>query len=158
MNCLTVIQASQGLASYICEKSSNPSVVIGHDHRYNSSQFARLTAGAMMDKGIKVMSPLHNLLMTRAYWLERLLGLFLRRASTHTTCPLRDKNAWSNRGRHDHCFPQSRTGQRIQGVLVQRLPDNPPTRQEHSPPYREKSDSHKLGYGSCFKQRYGSAR
>lgn len=56
MNDLTVIQASQGLASYIREQFSNPSIVIGHDHRHNSLQFARLTAGAMMDKGIKVIN------------------------------------------------------------------------------------------------------
>lgn len=65
MNDLTVIQASQGLASYICKQSSSPSVVIGHDHRHNSSQFARLAAGAMMDKGIKVMNLLHDLLVTQ---------------------------------------------------------------------------------------------
>lgn len=56
MNDLTVIQASQGLASYICEQSSSPSVVIGHDHRHNSSHFARLAAVAMVDKGIKVLA------------------------------------------------------------------------------------------------------
>ncbi|RPB15275.1 hypothetical protein P167DRAFT_483112 [Morchella conica CCBAS932] len=54
MNDLTVIQASQGLADYIKEQSSSPSVVIGHDHRNNSSQFARLASTAMKNKGVKV--------------------------------------------------------------------------------------------------------
>lgn len=55
MNDLTVIQASQGLADYIKEQSSSPLVVIGHDHRNNSFQFARLASTAMKNKGVKVI-------------------------------------------------------------------------------------------------------
>ncbi|TGZ81169.1 hypothetical protein EX30DRAFT_395678 [Ascodesmis nigricans] len=55
MNDLTVIQASQGLASYILEQNpSGSSIVIGHDHRHNSARFARLAAGVMISRGIKV--------------------------------------------------------------------------------------------------------
>lgn len=55
MNDLTVIQASQGLAAYILQVvPSGASIVIGHDHRYNSSRFARLAAAAMISRGIKV--------------------------------------------------------------------------------------------------------
>lgn len=58
MNDLTVIQASQGLAAYLLSTSASaPSVVIGHDHRYNSEKFARLAAAAMIQRGIKVPSP-----------------------------------------------------------------------------------------------------
>lgn len=59
MNDLVVIQTSQGLASYILQQHDSsspnpPSIVIGHDHRYNSDRFARLAATAMIRKGIKV--------------------------------------------------------------------------------------------------------
>ncbi|KAK6357114.1 Phosphoglucomutase-3 [Orbilia javanica] len=60
LNPLTIIQASQGLASYLLTSvpqttpSAKPSVIIGHDHRHNSSQFAKLTATAFILKGIKV--------------------------------------------------------------------------------------------------------
>lgn len=54
MNDVTVIQASQGLAAYICASVPTPSIVIGHDHRYNSERFARLAAAAMITAGVKV--------------------------------------------------------------------------------------------------------
>ncbi|KAK6363209.1 Phosphoglucomutase-3 [Orbilia blumenaviensis] len=60
LNPLTIIQASQGLASYVISSSSTStqtsqlSVIIGHDHRHNSSTFAKLTATAFILKGIKV--------------------------------------------------------------------------------------------------------
>jgi phosphoglucomutase len=57
MNCLTVIQASQGIAQYLLSSrmATEPlSVVIGHDTRHNSSRFARLAANAFRCKGIKV--------------------------------------------------------------------------------------------------------
>lgn len=60
LNPLTIIQASQGLASYLLAsvpQTTPPpklSVIIGHDHRHNSSHFAKLTATAFILKGIKV--------------------------------------------------------------------------------------------------------
>lgn len=58
MNDLIIIQASQGLAAYIHSKfpgtAAQRGVVIGHDHRHNSEQFARLTAAAFITAGIKV--------------------------------------------------------------------------------------------------------
>ncbi|KAI8874359.1 hypothetical protein GQ42DRAFT_23314 [Ramicandelaber brevisporus] len=56
MNKLTVIQATQGLCSYILKQKPNQelSVVIGHDHRYNSKSFARLAAAVFLSKGVKV--------------------------------------------------------------------------------------------------------
>jgi phosphoglucomutase len=57
MNCLTIIQASQGLAAYLLKTvpdASRKGVVIGYDSRHNSVTFAKLTAAAMVAKGIKV--------------------------------------------------------------------------------------------------------
>ncbi|KAF8326350.1 uncharacterized protein EI90DRAFT_3229921 [Cantharellus anzutake] len=57
MNDVTIIQASQGLASYTRENVAHATergVVIGHDHRHNSERWARLTAGAFVQAGFKV--------------------------------------------------------------------------------------------------------
>ncbi|ODV94159.1 hypothetical protein PACTADRAFT_34969 [Pachysolen tannophilus NRRL Y-2460] len=55
MNDVTVLQASQGLASYILkQKFDEPSIVIGHDHRHNSERFAFITASVFILKKIKV--------------------------------------------------------------------------------------------------------
>lgn len=57
MNCLTVIQASQGLAQYLLDSLSptaRKAVVIGHDARHNSNRFAELTAAAFTAKGFYV--------------------------------------------------------------------------------------------------------
>lgn len=57
MNCLTVIQASQGIAQHLVASSSSLrqlSVIIGHDSRHNSARFARLAANAFRSKGITV--------------------------------------------------------------------------------------------------------
>ncbi|KAG2230169.1 hypothetical protein INT48_003474 [Thamnidium elegans] len=57
MNDLTVLQASQGLAIYIennVENAKERGIVIGHDHRYHSDDFARLTAFAFIQRGFKV--------------------------------------------------------------------------------------------------------
>lgn len=55
MNNVTVLQLSQGLAAYILQqKHTSPSIVIGHDHRHNSSIFAQITALAFILKGIQV--------------------------------------------------------------------------------------------------------
>lgn len=57
MNCLTVIQASQGVAQYLVSSSDAPrplSVIIGHDTRHNSARFARLAANAFKSVGIQL--------------------------------------------------------------------------------------------------------
>ncbi|KAI8983747.1 hypothetical protein BDB01DRAFT_843111 [Pilobolus umbonatus] len=57
MNDLTVLQASQGLAVYIentVTDAKTRGVVIGHDHRHHSLDFARLTAYAFIQRGFKV--------------------------------------------------------------------------------------------------------
>src|SRR3954451_109723 len=53
INCLTVIQASQGVASYLVSSRDARSVVIGYDIRHQSSKFARLAANAFKKKGIE---------------------------------------------------------------------------------------------------------
>jgi phosphoglucomutase len=66
MNDLTVIQASQGLAEYILSTSTDKAIVLGNDHRHNSQRFARLTAAAMISRGIKACcTPDSGLSMTR---------------------------------------------------------------------------------------------
>jgi phosphoglucomutase len=57
MNALTVIQASQGLATYLiakCPEIAEIGVVIGHDARHNSARFARLASNAFTAKRIRV--------------------------------------------------------------------------------------------------------
>ncbi len=57
MNCLTVVQTSQGLAGYLLEKdsySSSKGIVIGYDARHNSNRFAELAATVFLSKGFKV--------------------------------------------------------------------------------------------------------
>ncbi|KAG9092528.1 Phosphoglucomutase-3 [Ceratobasidium sp. UAMH 11750] len=57
MNDLIVIQASQGLCAYVLDNIPNASsrgVVVGHDHRYNSEKWAKLTAAAFVARGVKV--------------------------------------------------------------------------------------------------------
>jgi phosphoglucomutase len=57
MNCLTVIQATQGLAEYLIAQVPGVrhlGVVIGRDARHNSSKFAKLAAAAFVAKNIKV--------------------------------------------------------------------------------------------------------
>ncbi|OBZ85290.1 Phosphoglucomutase-2 [Choanephora cucurbitarum] len=57
MNDLTVLQASQGLAVYIeqhVKDAKSRGVVVGHDHRHHSLDFARLTAAAFLQRGFKV--------------------------------------------------------------------------------------------------------
>jgi len=62
MNFLTVLQASQGLATYIRDQQSDSlavdehlSIVVGYDARYNSEKFARLAAAAFLAKGFQVL-------------------------------------------------------------------------------------------------------
>ncbi len=57
INSLTIIQASQGLASYLLKEiphAANKGVVIGYDARHNSEKFAKLAAAAFVAKQIKV--------------------------------------------------------------------------------------------------------
>ncbi|KAJ3309024.1 Phosphoglucomutase-2 [Boothiomyces sp. JEL0838] len=57
MNELTVIQATQGLYAHLHSTVPNlkdKGVVVGHDHRFNSDSFAKLTAAVFLSKGVKV--------------------------------------------------------------------------------------------------------
>ncbi|GAA6030575.1 hypothetical protein JCM8097_006216 [Rhodosporidiobolus ruineniae] len=57
MNSLIILQASQGLAKYAEEttdKAKQRGIVVGHDHRHHSDEFARLTAGVFRRRGWKV--------------------------------------------------------------------------------------------------------
>ncbi|OMJ12317.1 putative phosphoribomutase [Smittium culicis] len=57
MNCVTVIQASQGFAEYVnnvIPESKSRGVVIGYDHRHNSETFARLSAAVFLEQGFSV--------------------------------------------------------------------------------------------------------
>jgi hypothetical protein len=57
MNSLTVIQASQGLATYVLKNvplAASKGIVVGRDARHNSEKFAKLAAAAFIAKGIKV--------------------------------------------------------------------------------------------------------
>ncbi|PVV01098.1 hypothetical protein BB560_004498 [Smittium megazygosporum] len=57
MNCVTVIQASQGLSLFVKDNVPNAEsrgVVIGHDHRYNSEIFAQLSAAVFLYYGYTV--------------------------------------------------------------------------------------------------------
>lgn len=57
MNCLTVIQASQGLAKHVQSKGrefASKGVIIGHDARHQSDRFAELAANAFVALQIPV--------------------------------------------------------------------------------------------------------
>lgn len=57
LNCLTIVQTSQGLADYILQNVSGSAaagIVIGYDSRHNSKKFAELAAAVFTTKGIKV--------------------------------------------------------------------------------------------------------
>ncbi len=53
MNRVVVAQAGAGLAAYLLENDSTPSVVIGYDARHNSQIFARDTAEIMAGAGVR---------------------------------------------------------------------------------------------------------
>ena len=56
LNCLTILQTSQGLAEYLVkEENASRGVVIGYDARRNSRKFAELAAAAFTAKGIPVL-------------------------------------------------------------------------------------------------------
>lgn len=54
MNIHTVCKATQGLADYLNEDFTAPSVVIGYDSRINSDKFARAAAEVLAANGIRV--------------------------------------------------------------------------------------------------------
>ena len=54
MNVYTVSQATQGLANYLNEAFSAPSVAVGYDSRINSDKFAKAAASVLAANGIKV--------------------------------------------------------------------------------------------------------
>lgn len=54
MNDLTILQASTGLAKYAESTTTGAKqrgIVVGHDHRHNSTRFAHLTAGVFRRRG-----------------------------------------------------------------------------------------------------------
>lgn len=53
MNDVTILQASQGLVSYL-SKTENPSLVIGYDHRFHSQRYAEITASVALASGFTV--------------------------------------------------------------------------------------------------------
>jgi phosphomannomutase len=73
MNNLTVLQASQGLAVYMEKRVRNAlerGIVIGHDHRHHSQEFARLTAAAFVERGFRVWyynNLVHTPLVVKCY-------------------------------------------------------------------------------------------
>jgi phosphomannomutase len=55
MNCLTVLQTTQGLAAYIeTSVAKEGTVVIGFDGRHNSESFAHVVAAVFISRGFKV--------------------------------------------------------------------------------------------------------
>jgi len=54
MNDVTILQASQGLVEYVVAGNTDPSIVIGYDHRFNSQRFAEITASVALSQGVKV--------------------------------------------------------------------------------------------------------
>lgn len=82
MNDLTVLQASQGLAIYIeknVKDAKKRGIVVGHDHRHHSLDFARLTASAFIQRGFKVWyykDLIHTPLVVRHIRLNGLKGNF----------------------------------------------------------------------------------
>lgn len=57
LNSLIILQATQGLAKYIERQfPTNKVAVIGHDHRYHSKEFAKVTTAIFLRAGFKVFS------------------------------------------------------------------------------------------------------
>lgn len=56
MNTLVVLQATQGLAQHIKKRFPDAlTAVVGHDHRYNSKEFASATVATFLQAGFKVI-------------------------------------------------------------------------------------------------------
>ena len=57
LNSLIILQATQGLAKYIeGQFPTNKIAVVGHDHRYHSKEFAKVTTAIFLRAGFKVYS------------------------------------------------------------------------------------------------------
>lgn len=57
LNSLIILQATQGLAKYIERRfPTNKIAVVGHDHRYHSKEFAKVTTAIFLRAGFKVYS------------------------------------------------------------------------------------------------------
>lgn len=82
MNDVTVLQAAQGLVQYVIE-SGEKSIVVGHDHRYNSQRFAEITVSVALSKKMTV------------YYLGSVTCLSERSVRLSST-------DWDNRG--DPCY------------------------------------------------------
>lgn len=57
LNCLTIVQTSQGLAEYLLETNvdtKTQGIIIGYDARHNSKRFAELAATVFINKGMRV--------------------------------------------------------------------------------------------------------
>ena len=54
MNIYTVAKATRGLAKYLLQNNSKPSIAIAYDSRNNSDVFAKIAAGVMASMGVKV--------------------------------------------------------------------------------------------------------
>src|SRR4051812_13047197 len=50
-----VARVSKGLASWLLQKSSTPTVVVGHDCRFGGKLFTEITANVLCANGVKVL-------------------------------------------------------------------------------------------------------
>lgn len=126
MNDLVILQASQGLAKYAeqsIEFAKGKGIVVGHDHRHNSAQFARLTAGVFRRRGWTVYE-LDGLVHTpmvpfSVRQLGAALGVMITARCVLDSLSLRPFAMLTSFRQ-----PQSGSRQRLQGVLVQRDPNH----------------------------------
>ena len=54
MNIYVVARAAAGVGRMLLKKKDSPSVAIGYDCRHHSEEFARISAGALAEQGVKV--------------------------------------------------------------------------------------------------------
>eukprot|EP00835_Amoeboradix_gromovi_P006101 NODE_660_length_5439_cov_0.338577.p2 type:complete len:572 gc:universal NODE_660_length_5439_cov_0.338577:4773-3058(-) len=71
MNGITVVQMAQGLLQWHLKSSPNREVVVGHDHRHHSLEFALLTANIFQNANYNV------------YWLSQCATPLVSFASSH---------------------------------------------------------------------------
>lgn len=86
MNDLVIVQATQGFCQHLLlsdPTTRRAGVVIGHDHRHGSEQFARLAAGVFVQAGVRV------------HWFNQLVHtpMVVRRASHPLSVALRRVSA-----------------------------------------------------------------